>query len=282
MTMGLAAGCDSMRRAVGSPMIAVMKRWLILIALPALLAQGPKRVEGTPDWMRINTNPPGVETVGPREGRLWMRKTVKTVEHPGEKGMEASTVIEAWPAGADVREKPMYRIAVEGFDPQVVANEVLVIARGLEDVQWWSVYGLANGRHLFDTYAPLQRTGGVAGAGAIRYAGLEVPPDDAEDARLRAANVVGVLSYSSAGGVIREGLITCNDTRRARLLRSYFDSTRVLGITPHGITLVISQTAVGRQAAPASISLSVPILHDDLGLDRARVPAGLQIQAWKR
>ena len=34
-------------------------------------------------------------------------------------------------------------------------GEVLQISRGLEEVEWWSIYKLANGEHLFDTYTPL-------------------------------------------------------------------------------------------------------------------------------
>jgi hypothetical protein len=53
-----------------------------------------------------------------------------------------------------------------------------------------------------------------------RYAGLYVPPDDAKDARLRDKHAVAVLSYVSDGGLLREALLTCDDTTRAADLRS--------------------------------------------------------------
>jgi hypothetical protein len=57
--------------------------------------------------------------------------------------MEASTVIEAWPLGADLKQKPLYNMTAAGVDPKIADRELVVISRGLEDVAWWSAYKLA-------------------------------------------------------------------------------------------------------------------------------------------
>ena len=91
--------------------------------------------------------------------------------------------------------------------------------------------------------------------------------------------MVGVLEYASDDQVIREALLTCDDPQRARLLRSYEDTTRVLAGTPQGLTISISQNY---PAAPDTVTVAVPILSDDLDLARAKLPSGLHIAAWKR
>jgi hypothetical protein len=112
-----------------------------------------------------------------------------------------------------------------------------------------------------------------------RYAGLEVPPDDARDARLKDPRVVAVLEYASEDQVIREALITCDDPRRARLLRSYEDESREFAGTSQGLTIAFSQNY---PSPPDTVTVAVPILNDDLDLARAKLPSGLHIAAWAR
>jgi hypothetical protein len=57
-----------------------------------------------------------------------------------EIGMDASTTIEAWPLGVDLRQKPLYSLTVPGFDPVARNSDLIVISRGVEEVEWWSVY----------------------------------------------------------------------------------------------------------------------------------------------
>jgi hypothetical protein len=88
-----------------------------------------------------------------------------------------------------------------------------------------------------------------------------------------------VLEYAAEDQVIREALLTCDDPQRARLLRSYQDSTRMLAGTPRGLTLSISQNF---PSPPDTVTIAVPILNDDLDVARATLPPGLHLAAWKR
>jgi hypothetical protein len=164
-------------------------------------------------------------------------------------------------------------------DPIVVSNELIVISMGLEDTEWWSVYRLGTGTHLFDTYTPLKHVSISRETRTLRYAGFEVPPDDAKDARLRGPNVVGVLTLASGDKVIREALVTCDDAKRAQLLRSYADSTRELALTPNSISVTMSQGFPGK---PDPTTITVPLGGGDMDLKAAQVPKGLHIAAWKR
>lgn len=215
----------------------------------------------------------------PMSERLVLRKTTRTKQVLDEVGMEAATTIEAWPLGVALKEKPLYSIAVQGVDPLTVNNELFVVARGLEGVGWWSVYKLGNGERLFDTYVPVRHFSISRDTQTLRYVGLEVPPDDVADSRLKAPNVVGVLTYASAERVIREGLITCEDSKLAQILRSYADATRAIEFTAGSLRLSISQNY---PSPPKTISIVVPVTQDDLDLARSQTPAGLHIVAWTR
>lgn len=207
---------------------------------------------------------------------LILRKRTRTREVVGDIGLEAESTIEAWPLGSDLDRKPLYAVTVSGIEPTTKNNELLVVSRGLEEVEWWSVYKLGTGSHLLDTYVPLLQ---FPVRQEQRYAGLEVPPDDTPDARLRAPNVVAVLTYASGERVIREALITCDDRNRAQLLRSYADANRTLTHGAGGLRIAISQNA----ATPRRlVTIDVPIAHDDLDLAHAQLPAGLHVTAWKR
>jgi len=209
----------------------------------------------------------------PRDQRLILRKTVHTTELVGDIGMEASATVQAWPLGVDLKQMPLYSLTVSGVDPRTVNAELLVISRGLEEVEWWSVYALGTGAHLFDTYVPLVQFSTTRDVQTLRYAGLEVPPDDITDPRLRAPNVVAVLTYSSADRVLREAIITCDSPTIARLLRSYADTTRKLTVdSNHRIMISISP----------SHTVAVPIAKDDLDVAHAITSTGLHVTVWNR
>jgi hypothetical protein len=208
-----------------------------------------------------------------RDQRLILRTTIHSTQLVGDIGMEASTTIHAWPLGVDLKQKPLYSLTVSGVEPKTVNSELLVISRGLEEVEWWSVYALGTGKHLFDTYVPLVPFSTTRDVQTPRYAGLEVPPDDIVDPRLRAPNAVAVLTYSSADRVLREAIITCDSPKLARLLRSYADTTRKLTVDANNrITISIGP----------SHTVAVPIAKDDLDVARAATSAGLHVTAWKR
>ncbi len=222
----------------------------------------------------------------PQNERLLLRTTTHTKQVVDEIGMDASTTIEAWPLGVDPKQKPLYSLKVAGVDSKTVDGALLVVLRGLEDTEWWSVYKLGTGQRLFDTYVPLLGFSIRRDIQTMRYAGLEVPEDDAppdnKGARLKDPHVVAVLTYASDERALREALITSDDPKQAQMLRSFADASRSMTLveTPaRALKISISQNY---PSAPATITLTVPIVHDDLDVAHAQMPAHLHIAAWKR
>jgi hypothetical protein len=218
----------------------------------------------------------------PQDERLLLRTTTRTKQVVDEIGTEASTTVEAWPLGVDPKQKPLYTLKAEGVDCKTVDGSLLVILRGLEDTEWWSVYKLGTGERLFDTYVPLLGFSIRRDIQTMRYAAFENPPDDSADPRLKEPHVVGVLTYASAEHVLREALITSDDPKQAEILRSFADASRSVTLveTPaRALKISISQNY---PSAPATITLSVPIVRDDLDLAHAQSPAHLHIASWKR
>lgn len=267
---------------------------LALAALPLLLAQKReaqssstfsfenKGDEKTVQIVNVVYEETGNGIPGlPLDQRLVLRKTTKTKHVVDDIGIEASTTVEAWPLGADLKQKPLYSLTVSGIDP-VVNSDVLVVSRGLEEDEWWSVYQLANGHHLFDTYVPLAPFSTSREILTLRFAGLVVATDDATDARLKDPHAIAVLTYASAERVIREALISSDDPKQAVMLRSLADSTRTLsavGRPSRGLTLNISQNY---PSAPQTVTLTIPIARDDLDLAHVQAPARLHVTPWKR
>lgn len=274
---------------------------LLLLSMPALFAQQPRAaavkkpfqaqspstiaytLENHAETVEI-TNV-AYEVVGsgipgrPRDERLVLRKSTHTKQVVDDIGIEASTTVEAWPLGTDLKQKALYSLTIPGVDPTSVNSDLLVISRSLEEVAWWSVYKLGSGQHLFDTYVPLVQFSTSRETQTLRYVGLEVPPDDTADVRLKAPNVVAVLTYASAERVIREVLITCDDRRRAQVLRSFADSTRTVAFDGRAIRVSISQNY---PSPPATVTIDVQIAKDDLDAAHGQTPAGLHVTAWKR
>lgn len=226
----------------------------------------------------------------PTNERLVLRMTIHTKQVVDEIGMEASTTVEAWPLGVDLKQKPLYSLKVEGVDPKPVGSELLSISRGLEEVEWWSLYRLGTGQHLLDTYVPLVSFSISRRIQTMRYAGLEVPPDDATDARLKEPHVVAVLTYASGGRVIREALVTSDDPKQAESLRSYAGASREVALVERepvsgkgeparSLRLSIRQNY---PSAPAEVTLMIPITQDDLDLVHAQLPPRLHLASWTR
>jgi hypothetical protein len=218
----------------------------------------------------------------PQDERLLLRTTTRTKQVIDEIGTDASTTVEAWPLGVDPKQKSLYTFKAEGVDAKTVDGALIVILRGLEDTEWWSVYKLGTGERLFDTYTPLLGFSIRRDIQTMRYAGLEVPEDNAADARLRDPRIVAVLTYASAERVMREALITSDDPKQAVSLRSFADATRTLTLVEspaRALKIAISQNY---PSAPATVTLTIPIVHDDLDLAHAQMPAHLHIAAFKR
>jgi hypothetical protein len=232
----------------------------------------------------------------PAGERLVLRKTTHEKQVLGDEGEEAATTLEAWPFGTDLKLKPLYALTLTGTGGEKVDDALWVASRGTEEVDWWSVYKLATAQHLFDTYVPLLKFSISLEIQEERYVGLEVPPDDAADKRLQDPHVVAVLSYASADKLIREALLTCDDPKQARLLRSYPDSTREVSLVegprqgrsalgaktvePARKIRILSST--NYPSPPAPVEVLIPIQGDDLDLAHAQLPPKLHIAAWRR
>ena len=237
------------------------------------------------------TNVPG----RPRDERLLLRKTTHSKQTLDDIGVDAKVTIEAWRFGDDPRQKPLYTINTTGTDGHTMDSAIFIASRGLEEVEWWSVYKLGTGQHLFDTYVPLVSFSISREILTTRYVGLEVPPDDAKDARLKQKNVVAVLSYASEDRVLREVLLTCDDAERAALLRSYDDMTRMLSMVEGPPA---APAAKGKSSEPSrTLKLSfsenypsaantqdvlIPVRGDDLDLAHAQLPARMHAVVWRR
>ena len=230
----------------------------------------------------------------PQEERLLLRTAIRTHEVVDEKGLDATVTVDAWPLGTDPAAKPLYTVNVDGVRATVTDNALLVIDRGTEDVDWWSIYALGTGARLFDTFVPLLLLPSSSDVQTPHYVGFEVPPDDATDPRLRDPSVVGVLAYSSAERVIQQVLVTCSDPERAALLRSYWDTTRELSRMRPGTiadpgappSVFLSWTSNSPTTPDASAStrdtLSIGIKDDDLDVAHAVLPACIALAPWSR
>src|SRR5580693_10437876 len=223
----------------------------------------------------VITNVPG----RPPADRLLLRKITRSKEVLGDVGVDANVSLEAWRLGDDLRQRSLYTLNVSGDDGNTRDNALFVVSRGLEEVEWWSVYKLGNGQHLFDTYAPLESFSISRETVTTRYAGLETPPDDTKDARLRQPNVIAVLSYASDSRLIREAMLTSDDHQQARQLRSFADETRSLSYSDGTIKLTFTQNY---PSAPNPVEVSIKVKGDDLDLANAKLPPKMHLAIWKR
>ncbi len=170
---------------------------LAVLMAPALLAQAPKPFQAQAASTVSYTTKGDEKTVEihnvafevtseqvpgrPPKERLLLRKTFVAKQIEGDEGEDATTTIEAWPLGTDLKTKPIYSLTLTGREGQTVDNALWVASRGTEEQDWWSVYKLGNAQHLFETYVPLLKFSISLDIQKVRYVGLEVPPDDAAD-----------------------------------------------------------------------------------------------------
>jgi hypothetical protein len=253
-------------------------------------ADGSQLIEVRNVTYELATNVPG----RPPDEFLVLRKTTHSKETVGDIGVDASVMLEAWRFGDDLRQKPIYTISATGTDGHTMDNAIFIVSRGLEEVEWWSVYTLGNGQHLFDTYLPLVSFSISKEFLTTRYVGLEVPPDDTRDARLKQPNVVGVLTYASEDRVIREALLTCDNAGRAVQFRSFADETRELSMVetaaaanPQGKPREPSRTvklsfSESYPSPPNTTEVLIPLQGDDLDLTHAKLPPGMHASGWQR
>jgi hypothetical protein len=176
-------------------------------------------------------------------------------------------------------------LTVTGDEGHTIDNALFVVERGLEETEWWSVYKLGSGQHLFDTYVPLLSFSISRETVTTRYVGLEAPGDDTKDARLKQPNVVGVATYASEDRIVREALVTCDDPKQALLLRSYADTTRAVSLVEgadqasHTLKLTFSQNY---PSSPHTVEVRIPVRGDDLDLAHAQLAPGMHVSLWRR
>src|ERR1039458_7628986 len=202
----------------------------------------------TVDIRNISHEVTGTQVPGRPPGeRLLLRKTTHSKQVLGDIGLDATVTLEAWRLGEDPRQKPLYTLTVAGEDARTIDNALLAVSRGLEETEWWSVYKLGSGQHLFDTYVPLLSFSISRETVTTRYVGLEVPPDDTKDARLKQPNVVGVLIYASEDRLIREALGPGANPKQAQLRRSTPDPPGAVSWTKGALKLRLLGIVAGHE-----------------------------------
>jgi hypothetical protein len=246
------------------------------------LADGEQTVEiRNVSYEVSGTNVPG----RPGDQRLLLRNTTSSRQVLGDIGMMSTVTLEAWPLGVELRQKSLYSLTVEGADGHLVDNALFVVLRGLEETLWWSAYKLGSGQHLFDTYVPLLSFSISRDTVTTRYVGLDAPSDNPKDARLKQPNVVAIVTYASEDHVIREALLTCDDPRRAALLRSYADTTRTVTLledpSQQSRTLRLYLTE-DYPSPPNPVEVRIPVQKDDLDLAHAQLPPRMHLSVWRR
>ena len=89
-----------------------------------------------------------------------------------------------------------------------------------------------------------------------------------------------MLTYASAERVLRQALITSDDPKQAQTLRSFADASRSVTLVerPRSLKISISQNY---PSAPATVTLTVPIVRDDLDLAHAQMPPHLHMAILK-
>jgi hypothetical protein len=207
----------------------------------------------------------------PQNERLLLRTTTRTRQVVDDIGMEASSTIEAWPLGKDPKQKPLYTLKAEGVDSKTVDSALLVVLRGLEDTEWWSVYKLGTGERLFDTYVPLLSFSIRRDIQTMRYVGFDVPNGEQDP------HLVGTLIYASAERVLREARVTSEDPKQAQMLRSFADATRSITLVEAPARALKISISQNYPSAPGTVSITIPIVHDDLDVAHAQKPASLTI-----
>jgi hypothetical protein len=241
-------------------------------------ADGTHAIEIRNASYEVITNVPG----RPPGDLLLLRKTIRSKEVLGDLGIEANVSLEAWHLPDDLRQRPLYTLNVEGSEGTTKDNALFVVSRGLEEVEWWSIYKLGNGQRLFDTYVPLESFSISRETVTTRYVGFDVPPDDTTDARMKQPNVIGVVTYASGSRVIREILLTSDDRQQARLLRSFADVTRSLSVTELPSQSIKISFTQNFPSPPKPIEVLIPVKSDDLDLKNAQLPAKMQAAVWRR
>jgi hypothetical protein len=249
------------------------------------LSYGKKSGEETVEINNVAFDVTGDSVPGrPPNSRLVLRTKTHSTQVIGDKGIESTVTLEAWPLGSDLARKALYSVSVPAVGAQTLDGALWIVDRATDpDVSWWSVYKLGTGQHLFDTYTDLLKFSISREELKQRYAGIEIPADDVPDARLKAPNVVGVLTYASADRVIREALITSDRKEQAVDLRSYADSSRALSLVEQaGQQAIRILFTANYPSKPNPVAISVPVVKDDLDMARASLPPGLHVTAWRR
>src|SRR5579863_2439163 len=122
----------------------LMRSLLVAIAIaPGLLAQAPfqaqsastisyvtKGDEKTVEIHNVAYEVSSEQIPGrPPKERLLLRKTSVEKQVLGDIGEEATSTLEAWPLGTDLKAKPLYALKLTGREGQTVDNALWVASR---------------------------------------------------------------------------------------------------------------------------------------------------------
>lgn len=222
--------------------------------------------------------------------RLFLHRLVATIEVLGEKGMEGQVGVAAWPLGVPESEPPLYRIKASGRDGRIVDGDLYVIERGLEEIEWQSLYALSDGTKLFDATTPWLRAANDGRWDERRYVALAQVFDDADDAALSDDHAVALLSYVARDRVVSQVLIKAAEVERARFLRSVWDQTVKLGWRGKGTKSTALDGAMpdpksGRLAvtiafSPDGATLEIPVRVKGFDLKKAKLSNGLSLEIF--
>ena len=213
---------------------------------------------------------------------LLLRTTTQAQNFIGDIPQPGTVTLDAWPFGADPKQKPLYSLKLGGTEARALDNRLWVVDRGFVESPFWMIHRLRDGRHLFDTHVELVRFTVSRENGNPRYAGLDVPADDNPDPRLKEPHVVAVLVYAGEDRVIREVLLTHDRPQEARQLRSYADETQQLTLVESPARRLKIAFSHNYPDAPHTVEAFIPIVRDDLDAAHAQLPPGMHAAGWKR
>ncbi len=223
--------------------------------------------------------------------RLLLRKEIETTEVIGDKGMDGRVNVWAWTLGVDVNvTAPLYVISASGLEGRVTDNDVYVIERGLDEIEWQSVFSLADGDKLFDATVPwLLATNGGAW-NERHYLALAQVFEDADDAALRRDDAIALLTYASRTRVLNQVLIRADKADRARLLRSVWDQTIKFSWSgkseetpsPDGPVpdLKAEPLTIAIRFSPDGATLQIPVGERRFDLSKATTSTGLSLERF--
>ncbi|WP_119422805.1 hypothetical protein [Desertibaculum subflavum] len=224
------------------------------------------------------------EIVSPRarRERLLLRLDATTTEVMGEKGIEGNVRVTALPL--DGKPDALFEIAERGRHAAI--DEEGLIAIDLDDCcSFERAYSSPwTGELLFQASTPPAWIEIGREFRTHRVAAFRAATDDLIAAGALPGKAVGLITYAAADRVIRRIVIEAPDEKRGRELRSIWDEQFALAWIDAATGLPLPSDVAARagtQAAlrllfvQANVDLRIPLVDDDLRVDRIADGGGL-------